>query len=91
MYVKIKHILWKLPFVGLLFFITMFLVLSADVIAQGKERLQPKTTKSVNKKQISTQPKKQAVPSRPLVPEGKQAEITIFATGNVLGYIEPCG
>jgi hypothetical protein len=88
---KMKNVPWKLSFMGLLFLFTILMVLPVHAYAQRKGTLQPKTTPSESKKQTLSQPKKKVTPKRPIVPEGKQADITIFATGNVLGYIEPCG
>lgn len=75
-------------FLILLFFTIAFMGPSQ---AQRTDKIKPKTPSSENKRQVTKQPTKKVAPKRSLVPSGKQADITIFATGNVLGYIEPCG
>ncbi len=88
---KTESYSWQLFFMGLLFFFVILMVLPVHAFAQHKGTIQPRTPQSENKKQVSKKPEKQKPEKRSLVPAGKQADITIFATGNVLGYIEPCG
>lgn len=81
----------RLLFVSLFFILALNLLFPTDTLAQRKGTLKPETPTSQSKKQTTAPKKRPATQKIPLVPEGKQADITIFATGNVLGYIEPCG
>ena len=91
MNVKMRKVRWRLFLLSLSFFFVMQIVLPTSSWAQQKGNIRPKTAQSEDKREIPKQPKKQETPKRSLVPQGKQADVTIFATGNVLGYIEPCG
>ncbi len=77
-----------LSFVFLICFILTFVFLAN---AQERARIHPKTRRLNTQKQTAKQTEKKPVKEHSLVPSGKQADITIFTTGNVFGYIEPCG
>lgn len=82
---------WKFLLISHFFILALLLLFPTDTFSQRKGSLEPKTPTSQTKKQTTAPKKRQVTQKRPLVPEGKQADITLFATGNVLGYIEPCG
>ncbi len=66
-----------------------FIILALPSAAQ--EKLRPKGIKRPTPPPPQQQMEDKKAPEQPLVPQGKEADLTVFFTGDVIGYIEECG
>ncbi len=71
-------------------FIITLIFISLSLPGTAQETLKPKGMKRPTPPPQQKMEDKKAL-EEPLVPPGKEADLTIFFTGDVIGYIEECG
>lgn len=79
-----KNIILVSVFTAILIFVLF------SVLSHAQETIKPKGAQQSTPLQ-PPQAQAQKPPEEPLVPQGKEADITIFFTGDAIGYIEECG
>jgi len=71
-------------------FATILIFILFSVLSHAQETIKPKGAQQSTPEQRPLA-QMQKPPEEPLVLQGKEADITIFFTGDAIGYIEECG